>query len=196
MSVPVTSGYAGISMVLNVQIELSPRAAIWVDSLAGHAEVADPIAARGEDVVPPLAACLAGDPQARCFAVAMLARFAADGATLALRALRVRSLRARLERGVARHALAAEHPTVRAVAALLAWRGRYDPVVTEALPRGAVGCDRDLADLCRDALEQVGPDLPEPARQGVLRNAEPNVYGALHPLSAAQRDWPGWRLRA
>ncbi|MGH8118457.1 MAG: hypothetical protein ACREPJ_14350 [Rhodanobacteraceae bacterium] len=308
-------------MLSNDSTDITAQVAAWIDDFPGHAQAVDAIAALGEAAIPALRAYVAGDPQAipqaRCFAVAMLARFDADTATSALRAvlrlhplkalappyaeseyvvksealqalcrrscpqladdiaiavherLRVgvravgthglagladavvdvldddvlaeaaagalalvgsasttaimprldawlaeaewsarrrlallRALRvlhglhARLGPGVSTHALAAVHPAVRAAAALLAWPGRRDPVVTEALLRGAVGCDRDLADLCRAASEQAGPDLPGSARQALRRNAEPDIYGELHPLSAAQRDWLERRLRA
>lgn len=290
------------------------RVAGWVDDLAGHAGAADAIAALGEAAIPALRAYLAGPPQpvpqARSFAVAMLARMHAEAATAALhdtlrlhplkalappfaeseyvvksdalvalrqrtypeladdialgiderlraavdaaglvglaplageivdlldddvlaeaamdalarlgpaavssisnrldawlaeaewssrqrlaslRALRVfHRLHATLDPALARHARAAAHPALRAAAALLAWPTQHDDAAMEALMHGAVGCDRDLADACRAVLGSVGAAVVEPARQVLLRNAEPDLYGELHSLSYAQRAW-------
>jgi hypothetical protein len=80
--------YADFSMTANAQNALSERVAAWIDDLAGHGESANAIAALGDAAIPALHDYLAGDPQAvpqaRCFAVTMLARLQAEAATAAL----------------------------------------------------------------------------------------------------------------
>jgi hypothetical protein len=92
--------------------------------------------------------------------------------------------------------LTATHPALRAAAALLMGSVRDGPVAA-ALVRGAVGCDRTLADACRTALQDADTaGIYESARLALRRNAEPDLYGELKPLSAEQREWLQQRLSA
>lgn len=77
-------------MTLDGQNEISShRVADLIDDIAGRAEAADAIAAMHEAAIPGIRAYLACGPQvvpqARCFAVAMLARLQAPAATQGLR---------------------------------------------------------------------------------------------------------------
>lgn len=307
-------------MAANAQIELFRRVAGWVDDLAGHERSERAIAALGDTAIPALHEYLARGPQvvpqARCFAVAMLARLHARAATGALRevlrmhplkslappyaeseyvvksdaleALAARdyperaddiafgiderlrvavvaagrlrlhelanalvdvlgddvlaeaameslvaigqgagaaivprldawlsaaalSARRRLalvralrvlhhtqvqpEALVMRRALADEHPAVAGAAALVATPVRRDAEVIDALLHGALGFDPGLADDCRGALDDAGPGITAPAERALARNAEPDLYGTLHPLSSEQRGWLQRRLR-
>jgi hypothetical protein len=94
-----------------------------------------------------------------------------------------------VDTGVLRHLLAAQHPAVRAAAALLVRPTDRDTAMIESLLHGALGFDRELAGDCRMVLEQAGGNLCQPARQALQRNAEPDLYGQLHTLTSAQRDW-------
>lgn len=107
-----------------------------------------------------------------------------------LRALEaLRHLHAGLDVATAGRASRAEHPAVRAAAALLAWPARRDGAAIEAVLRGAVGCDRALVNDCRAVLEHAGVDCAAAARRALRRDAEPDIYGDPRPLSADQRDW-------
>lgn len=107
-----------------------------------------------------------------------------------IRAMRVLHCCGRsVDTGVLRHLLAAQHPAVRAAAALLIQPTDRDAAMNETLLHGALGFDRELADDCRMVLEQAGGNLCRPARQALQRNAEPDLYGQLHTLTSAQREW-------
>jgi hypothetical protein len=71
------------------QEELQQKIAAWINDLAEQARTGAIVAELGEEAIPALRAYLRREPQvipqARCFAVAMLARLHADGATEALR---------------------------------------------------------------------------------------------------------------
>ncbi|MGH8153538.1 MAG: hypothetical protein ACREPF_12530, partial [Rhodanobacteraceae bacterium] len=114
-----------------------------------------------------------------------------------LRALQVlHRVHARLDASVAQHVAIAGHPALRAAAALLDWPDRHAAATIAALLRGAIGCDRELAADCRAALDVAGAALIEPARRALARNAEPDIYGELRPLSIEQRDWLTRQLHA
>jgi hypothetical protein len=86
-------------------------------------------------------------------------------------------------------ALHADHPVVRAAAALSAWPGHRGRWIIDDLLRGALGFDRDVADACREALRHSAPQALDAANAALRRNAEPDLYGVLHPLTTEQRDW-------
>jgi hypothetical protein len=87
------------------------------------------------------------------------------------------------------HALRAEHPAVRAAASLLAWPRRRDMTLADNLLHGALCFDRDLADDCRQVLRGCGPQTLGAANAALQRNAEPDLYGTLRPLTSEQHDW-------
>jgi hypothetical protein len=93
-------------------------------------------------------------------------------------------------------ALQARHPAVRAAASLLAWPQRRDQAILDNLLHGALGCNRDLADACRGALRPYEPELLAAAQAAWQRNAEPDLYGDLHPFASEPRAWLGRFVRA
>jgi hypothetical protein len=89
-----------------------------------------------------------------------------------------------LQRQGLRHASAA----VRAAAALAVRDVEAEPVVG-ALVHGALGSDGLLALACRHRLRHAGATLFEPATDALRTNAEPDVYGNLHPAGTDARRW-------
>jgi hypothetical protein len=89
-----------------------------------------------------------------------------------------------LQRQGLRHPCAA----VRAAAALAMREGAAEPVV-QALAHGVLGRDGLLALACRDRLRHIGPALFEPAMDALCADAEPDVYGNLHPADGNARRW-------
>ncbi len=308
------------SMSINQDTD-AEQVAAWVGNLAGHAEAVNAITALGEAAIPGLRAYLARGPeivpQARCFAVAMLARLHGEAATDALRdvlrghplhglspqlaeseyvvknaamdalatrpyprlkddvafgigerlrtavaaagrlrqgdtadvmvalldddvlaetavdslatlgapavaaitvwldawlvemdlsvrrrlaivrALRVlRVLHGEIPTKTVEHALQAASPAVRAAASLLVWPQCRDENIRDNLLHGALGRDWGLADACRDALQPPGPQMLEAAQAALQRDAEPDMYGDLHPLGTEQKDWLTRFIRA
>lgn len=83
-------------------------------------------------------------------------------------------------------ALADGHPAIRAAAAL--FDDPQDNIHRAELTRGALGDCVSLAVLCRERLH-FGPGLADAAREALHRNAEPDIYGNVHPLPRDAIRW-------
>ena len=83
-----------------------------------------------------------------------------------------------------------QHPNamVRA-AAVLSVHDVETKLVVPALVHGVLGSDILLALACRSRLLGIGEPLFEPAMKALCRNAEPDVYGNLHPAETGARQW-------
>ena len=89
-----------------------------------------------------------------------------------------------LQRQGLRHSCA----VVRAAAALAMQDGEAEPVIS-ALAHGVLGCDGLLALACRNRLRHAGSALFEPAMDALCTDAEPDIYGNLHPADGNARRW-------
>jgi hypothetical protein len=88
--------------------------------------------------------------------------------------------------GVSR-ALADAHPAIRAAGALFVDRQNREHGAE--LIHGALGGYRPLAALCRERLAQRDGGFACAAEEALRRNAEPDVYGNLHPLQSEAIRW-------
>ncbi|MEY2115110.1 MULTISPECIES: hypothetical protein [Rhodanobacter] len=106
----------------------------------------------------------------------------------AIRALLVlRRMHARLPPWVLRRALADGHPAIRAAAAL--FDDTQDNIRRAELIRGALSDCVALAVLCRERLAHRDSGFADAAREALHRNAEPDIYGNLHPLPRDAIRW-------
>lgn len=110
------------------------------------------------------------------------ARLAVIRALLALQ-----RMDAHLPPWVLSRALADSHPAIRAVAAL--FDDAQDHTHREELIRGALSDCVPLAVLCRERLAHRGHGFAESARDALHRNAEPDIYGNMHPLPRDAIRW-------
>jgi hypothetical protein len=98
-------------------------------------------------------------------------------------------MRATLPEWAAERAHADAHPCVRGAGALGAAHASHE-VVADLL-RGALSDYPVLAMACRDILAGRGFEFTAAASDALQRNAEPDIYGNLHPL---RRDALRWLL--
>lgn len=88
---------------------------------------------------------------------------------------------------VLNRALADSHPAIRAAAAL--FDDTQDDIHRVELTRGALSDCVSLAALCRERLAHHGPEFADAAREVLHRNAEPDIYGNVHPLPRDAVRW-------
>lgn len=86
-----------------------------------------------------------------------------------------------------RRAHADAHPGVRAVGALFA--GQPNREIAAELVRGALSDCPALALACREQLAGRGLEFVVAALDTLNRNAEPDIYGNLHPLRSEAIRW-------
>ena len=99
----------------------------------------------------------------------------------------LRRMHATLPHGSANRALADGHPAIRAAGAL--FDDAPDKRHVAELIRGALSDYAPLTVLCRERLAQRGPEFADAALEALRRNAEPDIYGNLHPLPGEAIRW-------